>query len=215
MIYGIGYIDPSKRYEPIPGWYKKCVIFHSKKYHKILETMVVPSDTICVDAGTGCTETHKKIIENYFKGSRVFINIGAAGSNRRDLQIGDVVDANTVYATAGLAKYFTDEPVLSSPTFSSYPTATVQCVPTLYYARGVLEKSVDCVEQESEAVAATCMWLNRNYGDRLGGCKYANIFYISDTIDQDGRPWKDTLKMYEHKRDVYRRKVLEIALDIS
>ena len=217
MIYGIGYIDPSKRYAPVEGWYEKCILFHSKKYHKILETTVIPQDTICIDAETGVTETHKRIISNYFKGSRMFINIGAAGAvtgRPYTPAIGDVVQASVVLPTAGLARLITNEFPLKNEgdPLPKIPQVTVQCLPTLYYDKRFLVADATCVEQESEAVAATCMWLNKNYGEKYGKCFYANIFYISDTVHRDNRPWKDTLKMYEHTRDIYRKKVLDIAL---
>lgn len=201
------YIDPSTRFSPVDNWFKTCVMYHSKRYN-YLTTPSIPSSPLLLDAEVGCTETHKRIVENYFKGTRMFINIGAAGAVSDKPKIGDVVEATTVIPTAGLARVLTDRVTLLNRSHWDVPEVITQCVPTLYYNKDFLIDGVDCVEQESEAVAATCIWLNHNYGDKYGMCDWANLFYISDIVE-DG--WKDTLKLQE-QRNEYRRKVLEVAL---
>lgn len=219
MIYKCGagesYIDPSTRYEPAEGWYKNCVLYHSKKYIPLLAEFDISKDIICFDAEMGCTETHRKIVENYFKGSRTFINIGACGAFvpcSASLKLGDVVEPSSILFMAGFSRIFTNRKYINTKCRYGAKKVAVECVPTLYYNKKFIASYVDCAEQESEAVAVTCEWLNYNYGKKYGKCEYYNLFYVSDIVHRSGKAWVDTLKLHE-QGDKYRREVLSLILE--
>ena len=224
---GESFIDPSTRYEQIVYYPKICILTHNHRYQKLLRLRGIEGaekydKDVCIiynatrilltNAREGCTSTHKAMVSSYFRGSRIFINIGSAGGIAADLRIGDIVlsthvigdtgflrslmkaDTETANATLlavskPLVELFKSRGQISGPTW---------CVPTLYYHKNLLARRMAlkpiAVEMEMEAVVSTGMWLNFNYGNGKGSCSYAGLFYISDLLPLDDSVWADTLR---------------------
>jgi len=205
-------IDPSKRFNSIKDYPKTTILYHSKRYNPIISEIPVSKDFHIEDAEVGCTETHKRMVENYFKGSRFFINVGACGAISSGLKIGDIVEATSVLCSSGFSNFFGYGDILfCRKKFPEIIDVCTQCVPTMYYEKTDIHKEADCIEQESEAVLVTVRWLNEKYGRKMGACGCANLFYISDIIDRN--EWIDTLKLQD-SRNIYRKDVLFSALHI-
>ncbi|HAZ29256.1 TPA: hypothetical protein DCY43_00680 [candidate division WWE3 bacterium] len=224
---GESFIDPSTRYEQIVYYPKICILTHNHRYQKLLRLRGIEGaekydKDVCIiynatrilltNAREGCTSTHKAMVSSYFKGSRVFVNIGSAGGIAANLHIGDIVlsthvigdtgfsrslmkadtetaNATLLAASKPLVELFKSRVQISGPTW---------CVPTLYYHKDLLAHRMAlkpiAVEMEMEAVVSTGMWLNYNYGSEKGTCSYTGLFYISDLLPSGNSEWTDTLR---------------------
>lgn len=227
MIYRCDLIDPSLRYEHVVGQPRYCIIVHNSYYLQLVESSVCTestahikgTDILLVNAREGVTSTHKAMIRNYFKGSRIFINIGSAGGIGSATRLGSLVLSKGVVCDSGFSSIVMKEKKLLKSTskltdvFS--PVVNTQgftwCVPSLYYSRALLKKRLEkyrlvAVEMEQEAINSTGMWLNYNYGKSYGKCSYTGVFYISDLLPLNGEKWTDTLRddveLRKHKKNL-------------
>ncbi len=224
---GESFIDPSTRYEQILCYPKICILTHNHRYQKLIRMRGIEGaekydKDVCItynaarillaNAREGCTSTHKAMVSSYFKGSRVFVNIGSAGGIAANLHIGDIIlsthvigdtgftrslmktdieaaNATLLAASKPLVELFKSRVQISGPTW---------CIPTLYYHKDLLAHRMAlkpiAVEMEMEAVVSTGMWLNYNYGSDKGTCSYAGLFYISDLLPLNSSVWADTLR---------------------